>query len=104
MQAIDTRYKYAKPLDTTYPGISTPLTDSLAPSTSHWWAGVGNGRSIFDVISGCINIGQRLAEKRNTRPGICHSYSVSMLPENYMCLSAPHENNHPSKINTHSGC
>ena len=64
-------------------------------------SGVGNDLSIADCISGCRkakNIGQKLAEKEplglkyitaNLFPHNC------TLPENYMCLSAPHENKYP---------
>ena len=42
----DKNETYARPLDKTYPGIT--LTDSLAPGTLCWWAGVGNNRLIAD--------------------------------------------------------
>ena len=65
---------------------------------------------VADCISGrkAINIGQKIAEKEplglqyNTADPFPHNYTL--YTRNYMCLLAPHENKHPSKISTHSDC
>ena len=100
-QAIDKEYK--PKFRKSYPGISKPLMDSSVQNTLRWWAGVGNNRSIVDCISSCGKAINNGAEKEllgltaNPFPHNC------TLPESYMCLLAPHENQHLSKISTHSG-
>ena len=77
----------------------------VGSSALHWWAGVGNDRSIADCISGCrkaINIGQKLAEKEPLGlkyTQLIHSHTTAHY-QNYMRLLAPHENKHSSKIST----
>ena len=52
-----------------------------------------------------MNIGQKLAEKEPaSRPNYITAVNPfphnRTLQENYMCILAPHENKHPSKIST----
>ena len=68
--------------------------------------GVDNEWLIADCISGyskAINIGRKSAEKEPL--GLKYITANPFPPENSMCLLlAPHENKHPSKIGTRSGC
>ena len=73
--------------------------------------GVGNDRSIADCISGCreaINFGQKIAGKEPLGLNCTHAGNLfphnCALPEYYICLLAPHENKHPLKVSTYSGC